>query len=68
MRKGDASNKVMAKGFAGYEHVATTPKFKWRKVSAVRDFSPGCERVTASNFGLCRQIAIDQSSQGWQKA
>ncbi|KAH1091931.1 hypothetical protein J1N35_019188 [Gossypium stocksii] len=44
--------------------VVSAPKFKRRKVSAVRDFSPGCRRVTASNFELCRQIAVDQSSQG----
>ncbi|KAH1073579.1 hypothetical protein J1N35_025907, partial [Gossypium stocksii] len=35
------------------------PKFKWRKVSAVRDFPPGCE-----SDGLSRQIAVDRSSQG----
>ncbi|KAH1039144.1 hypothetical protein J1N35_040887 [Gossypium stocksii] len=64
MGKGDASNKVMAKVPTGYERVAATPKFKWRKVSAVRNFLPGCGRVIASNFGLCRQIAVDQSSQG----
>ncbi|KAH1122032.1 hypothetical protein J1N35_005192 [Gossypium stocksii] len=46
------------------ENVISTPKFKRRRVSAVRDFSPGYRRVTASNFGLSRQIAIDQSSQG----
>ncbi|KAH1114499.1 hypothetical protein J1N35_007877 [Gossypium stocksii] len=44
--------------------VASTPKFKRRKVSVVWDFSLGCERGTASDFGLSRQIAIDQSSQG----
>ncbi|KAH1091659.1 hypothetical protein J1N35_018916 [Gossypium stocksii] len=64
MCKGDASNKVMAKMPAGYERVAATLKFKRHKVSAVRDFSLGCGRVTASNLGLCRQITIDQSSQG----
>ncbi|KAH1097085.1 hypothetical protein J1N35_014006 [Gossypium stocksii] len=30
----------------------------------VWDFLPGCGRVTASNIGLSRQIAVDQSSQG----
>ncbi|KAH1122186.1 hypothetical protein J1N35_005346, partial [Gossypium stocksii] len=28
-------------------HVAPTPKFKQRKVSAVRDFPPWCARVAA---------------------
>ncbi|KAH1031592.1 hypothetical protein J1N35_043766 [Gossypium stocksii] len=60
----DATNKVMAKVLARYERVDATPKFKWRKVSVVWNFSPGCGRVTASNFGLCRQIIVDQSSQG----
>ncbi|KAH1082661.1 hypothetical protein J1N35_022422 [Gossypium stocksii] len=43
----------MANVPTGYEHLAATPKFKRRKVSAVRDFPPGCGRVTASKFGLC---------------
>ncbi|KAH1122195.1 hypothetical protein J1N35_005355 [Gossypium stocksii] len=30
----------------------STPKFKRRRVSAVRDFPPGYGRVTASNNGL----------------
>ncbi|KAH1107627.1 hypothetical protein J1N35_011395 [Gossypium stocksii] len=42
----------------------STPKFKGRRVSAVRDFPPGCKRVTASNYGLTRQIVIDHSSEG----
>ncbi|KAH1097402.1 hypothetical protein J1N35_014323 [Gossypium stocksii] len=63
MGKGVASNKVMAKVPAGYERVAATPKFKQCKVSVIQNFSLGCRRVTASNFGLCRQIAVDQSSQ-----
>ncbi|KAH1031383.1 hypothetical protein J1N35_043557, partial [Gossypium stocksii] len=28
-------------------HLAPTPKFKHRKVSAVRDFLPGCGKVAA---------------------
>ncbi|KAH1056225.1 hypothetical protein J1N35_034290 [Gossypium stocksii] len=44
--------------------VVCTPKFKQRRVSTVRDFSPGCRRVTASNYGLTRQIAIDHSNEG----
>ncbi|KAH1121675.1 hypothetical protein J1N35_004835 [Gossypium stocksii] len=50
MGKGDASNKVMAKVPPRYKRVATTPKFKRRKVSAVRDFPPGCGRVTTSTL------------------
>ncbi|KAH1047632.1 hypothetical protein J1N35_038416, partial [Gossypium stocksii] len=41
----------------GYGRVSTgsalavsTPKFKRRRVSAVRDFSQRCGRVTASNY------------------
>ncbi|KAH1047345.1 hypothetical protein J1N35_038129, partial [Gossypium stocksii] len=44
--------------------VASTPKFKQRKASAVRDFLLGCGRVTASNLGLTMQIAVDRSSEG----
>ncbi|KAH1098066.1 hypothetical protein J1N35_014987 [Gossypium stocksii] len=54
----------MAKVSAEFERVVSAPKFKRRKVSAVRDFLPGCGRVTAPNFGLSRQIAVDQFSQG----
>ncbi|KAH1097291.1 hypothetical protein J1N35_014212, partial [Gossypium stocksii] len=46
------------------ERVAFSPKFKQHRVSTVRDFPLGCGRVTTSNFGLSRQIAVDQSSQG----
>ncbi|KAK5833510.1 hypothetical protein PVK06_017354 [Gossypium arboreum] len=44
----------------GSGRVAFAPKFKRRRVSAVRDFPPGCGRVTTPNFGLSRQIAVDQ--------
>ncbi|KAH1097363.1 hypothetical protein J1N35_014284 [Gossypium stocksii] len=54
----------MAKVSAEIERVVSSPKFKRLKVSVVRDFLPRCGRVTASNFGLSRQIAVDQSSQG----
>ncbi|KAH1097482.1 hypothetical protein J1N35_014403 [Gossypium stocksii] len=54
----------MAKVPAVIEHIASSPKFKRCRVSAVRDFPPRYERVIASNFGLSRQIAVDQSSQG----
>ncbi|KAH1122354.1 hypothetical protein J1N35_005514 [Gossypium stocksii] len=64
MGKGDASGKVMAKVSAEIKCVVSAPEFKRRKVSAVQDFPPRCGRVTASNFGLSRQIAVDQSSQG----
>ncbi|KAH1091623.1 hypothetical protein J1N35_018880 [Gossypium stocksii] len=30
--------------------IASAPKFKRRKVSAIRDFLPGCGRVTTPNF------------------
>ncbi|KAH1107280.1 hypothetical protein J1N35_011048 [Gossypium stocksii] len=63
MSKG-RSSKVLVKVPTQCERVAATPKFKRRKMSAVWDFLSGCDRVTASNFGLSRQIAIDQSSQG----
>ncbi|KAH1045907.1 hypothetical protein J1N35_036691 [Gossypium stocksii] len=36
-------------------------KFKRRSVSSVRDFSPGCRRVTASNYGLTVSIVRDFS-------
>ncbi|KAH1039071.1 hypothetical protein J1N35_040814 [Gossypium stocksii] len=54
----------MAKVSAEIERVVSAPKFKRYKVSVVWDFPPKCGRVTASNFGLSRQIALDQSSQG----
>ncbi|KAH1031805.1 hypothetical protein J1N35_043979 [Gossypium stocksii] len=43
-----------------FEHVTTTPKFKRCKVSAVQDFPPGCKRGTTSDFGLHKQIVVDQ--------
>ncbi|KAH1122358.1 hypothetical protein J1N35_005518 [Gossypium stocksii] len=64
MGKGDASHKVMAKVTAEIERVVSTPKFKRCRVSTIRDFLPGCGGVTASNFGLGRQITVDWSSQG----
>ncbi|KAH1047557.1 hypothetical protein J1N35_038341 [Gossypium stocksii] len=50
----------MANVTTGFEHVTTTPKFKRHKVSTVRDFPPGCKRGATTNFGLNRQIAVDQ--------
>ncbi|KAH1056328.1 hypothetical protein J1N35_034393 [Gossypium stocksii] len=64
MSKRDSSHKVVARVSAKNVRVAFTPKFKRRKVSAVWDFPPGCGRVTASNLGLSRQIAVDRSSEG----
>ncbi|KAH1107610.1 hypothetical protein J1N35_011378 [Gossypium stocksii] len=63
MGKGGSSMKEVAKVPTVTERVASSPKFKQRRVSVVRDFPPGCGRVTASYFGLSRQIAVDQSSQ-----
>ncbi|KAK5836081.1 hypothetical protein PVK06_011830 [Gossypium arboreum] len=53
----------MEKGGSSKEVGIEVPKFKLRKVSAVRDFPPGCGRGTMSDFELHWQIAIDQSSQ-----
>ncbi|KAH1031849.1 hypothetical protein J1N35_044023, partial [Gossypium stocksii] len=62
MEKGNSSGKEMANVMTGFEHVTTIPKFKRRKVSTVRDFPPGCRRGATTDFGLNRQIAIDQGS------
>ncbi|KAH1091352.1 hypothetical protein J1N35_018609 [Gossypium stocksii] len=53
----------MAKVSAETERVVSVPKFKRHKMSAVRDFPPGCGKVTASDFGLNKQISVDRSSQ-----
>ncbi|KAH1096670.1 hypothetical protein J1N35_013591 [Gossypium stocksii] len=66
MRKGDVSGKEMAKVTTGFEHITTIPKFKRRKVSAVWDFQPGCERGATTDHGLNRQIAIDQGSDDYE--
>ncbi|KAH1056145.1 hypothetical protein J1N35_034210 [Gossypium stocksii] len=50
----------MAKVMTGFEHVTTMPKFKRCKVSAIRDFLPGCGRGATTDFGLNRQITVDQ--------
>ncbi|KAH1046392.1 hypothetical protein J1N35_037176 [Gossypium stocksii] len=50
----------MAKVTTGFQHVTITLKFKRCKLSAVRDFSPGCGRRTTVDFGLHRQITVDQ--------
>ncbi|KAH1097512.1 hypothetical protein J1N35_014433 [Gossypium stocksii] len=44
MEKGSASGKEMATVTMVFKHVTTIPKFKRCKVSAVRDFLPGCGR------------------------
>ncbi|KAL1145053.1 hypothetical protein V6Z11_A11G272500 [Gossypium hirsutum] len=53
----------MEKGGSSREVGIEAPKFKRRKVSAVRDLPSGCERGTTSDFELHRQIAVNQSSQ-----
>ncbi|KAH1064026.1 hypothetical protein J1N35_029013 [Gossypium stocksii] len=63
MGKRDVSDKVMARVPAEIERVVSAPKFNWQKVLAVQDFLHGCGKVTASDFGLNSQIAVDQSSQ-----
>ncbi|KAH1032251.1 hypothetical protein J1N35_044425 [Gossypium stocksii] len=60
MEKGSVSGKEMAMVTTGLEHVTTTPKFKRRKVSVVRDFPAGCRRGATIDFGLNRQITVDQ--------
>ncbi|KAH1056837.1 hypothetical protein J1N35_034902 [Gossypium stocksii] len=62
MSKGDVSGKEMTNVSTKYEHVITTPKFKRRKVSAVRDFPPGCGRVATTDLGLNTQIVVDQGA------
>ncbi|KAH1056212.1 hypothetical protein J1N35_034277, partial [Gossypium stocksii] len=37
---------------SGNQSEESASKFKWCKVSVVRDFPSGCGGVTASNFGL----------------
>ncbi|KAH1082845.1 hypothetical protein J1N35_022606 [Gossypium stocksii] len=44
--------------------VASAPKFKRHKVSAIQDFLPGCGRVTAPNFGSSELITVDRFGQG----
>ncbi|KAH1097701.1 hypothetical protein J1N35_014622 [Gossypium stocksii] len=39
----------------------STPKFKRRSVSAVRDFLSGCGRMTAPNYGLIVPTVRDLS-------
>ncbi|KAH1030979.1 hypothetical protein J1N35_043153 [Gossypium stocksii] len=61
MEKGDSSSKEMTTNkTTGFEHVISTPKFKRRKVSVVRDFLPGCGRGAKTNLELNRQITVDQ--------
>ncbi|KAH1082918.1 hypothetical protein J1N35_022679, partial [Gossypium stocksii] len=60
----DSSHKVVAGVSAKNVLVVSIPKFKQRKVSVVRDFLPGCGRMTASNLGLTRQITVDRPSEG----
>ncbi|KAH1039676.1 hypothetical protein J1N35_041419, partial [Gossypium stocksii] len=62
IEKGNTSGKEMVNVTIGFEHVTIIPKFKQHKVLAVRDFPPGCGRGTTSDFGLHRQIVVDQGS------
>ncbi|KAH1107755.1 hypothetical protein J1N35_011523, partial [Gossypium stocksii] len=52
MDKEGASSKVKAVVPVDSMCFASIPNFKRHRVSTVRDFPPGCEKVTASNFGL----------------
>ncbi|KAH1031661.1 hypothetical protein J1N35_043835, partial [Gossypium stocksii] len=54
------NSKVSVKMPTSFKNVTTTPKFNRRKVSTVQNFLPGCRRGTTSDFGLHRQIAVDQ--------
>ncbi|KAH1122480.1 hypothetical protein J1N35_005640 [Gossypium stocksii] len=45
-KKGSSSKMMAAKVPAELEGIASTPKFKQRKVSAIWDFLPGCGRVS----------------------
>ncbi|KAH1114072.1 hypothetical protein J1N35_007450, partial [Gossypium stocksii] len=54
----------MAKVPAELKDIASTLKFKQRKMSAIQDFPPGCGRVTASDTRLSELITVDRSSQG----
>ncbi|KAH1073340.1 hypothetical protein J1N35_025668 [Gossypium stocksii] len=56
------SSKVSVKMSTEYESVTISPKFKRRKVSAVRDFPPGCGRRATTDLELYRQIKVDQGS------
>ncbi|KAH1107611.1 hypothetical protein J1N35_011379 [Gossypium stocksii] len=62
MGKRGSSKKEVAKVPAVIERIASSPKLKRRRVSVVRDFPPGWGRLTASDFGLSRQIVVDQFS------
>ncbi|KAH1039533.1 hypothetical protein J1N35_041276, partial [Gossypium stocksii] len=62
--KWSSSFKVMVKVLAENVRIASTPKFKRHRLSAVRDFPPGCGRVTAPSSRSSELITIDRSSQG----
>ncbi|KAH1129520.1 hypothetical protein J1N35_000898 [Gossypium stocksii] len=59
----DSSREVMTEVSPGKGLEITAPKFKLRKVSAIRDFPLGYRRGTASDFGLNRQITVNQSDE-----
>ncbi|KAH1073154.1 hypothetical protein J1N35_025482 [Gossypium stocksii] len=54
----------MAKVTTGLEHATTIPKFKRHKVSVVLDFPPRCRRGATTDFGLRRQISVEQGKDG----
>ncbi|KAH1082323.1 hypothetical protein J1N35_022084, partial [Gossypium stocksii] len=60
MGKGNSSGKEMAMMTTGFEHVTSMPKFKQCKVLVIQDFPPGCGIGATMDFGLNRQIAVDQ--------
>ncbi|KAH1097136.1 hypothetical protein J1N35_014057 [Gossypium stocksii] len=59
-----SNKKAMTMVSAGNGLVVSAPKFKQRKVSATRDFLPGCGRVTAPSSRSSELITFDRSSQG----
>ncbi|KAH1031792.1 hypothetical protein J1N35_043966, partial [Gossypium stocksii] len=63
MSKG-SSGKVKAVVPMDSGRVASTPKFKRSKVSAIGDFLPRCSRTTIPNFGSRELTTVDSSGQG----
>ncbi|KAH1082915.1 hypothetical protein J1N35_022676 [Gossypium stocksii] len=58
------SRKAMTMVPAGNGLIVPAPKFKQRKMSAIRDFPPGCGRITALSSRSSELIIVDQSTQG----
>ncbi|KAH1107504.1 hypothetical protein J1N35_011272 [Gossypium stocksii] len=57
-----SSNKVMEVVPVENKLLVPALKFQRRRVSAVRDFPPGCDRVAAPNSGSSKQITVDRYS------